>query len=63
MERVTFESVDNDYAYDAFMTLIFKKQFLERFEAPLVRLIKYHFVLYTKGKLFSLVLLGWKILI
>lgn len=50
MEQHTFESIENDYAYNAFMTLIFKKQFLERFEAPMVRLIKYHFVLYSKGK-------------
>lgn len=50
MECITFESLEIDYAYNAFMTMVFKKWFLERFELPLVRAIKYHFVLYTRGK-------------
>lgn len=49
MEQVTFGSIHTDYAYNAFMSLIFKKSFLESFEDPMVRLIKYHFVLYSRG--------------
>jgi hypothetical protein len=48
-ERDIYDSIDDEYAYNAFMTLIFKKQFLEKLEAPMVRLIKYYFVLSLKG--------------
>ncbi|KAI6222958.1 Anaphase-promoting complex subunit 2 [Aphelenchoides fujianensis] len=50
MNVTAVDCMDDGFACRLFMPLVFRKAFLEKFEAPLVRAAKYHYVLCRKER-------------